>query len=205
MSEMASLHEGIKSILDREGSDKGRWYGGLYEQLLEPVRLKVEYVLEIGIGTMLPDAPSSMVEWAGENYRPGASLRAWRDYFPNATVHGIDPAPDTEIKDEPRIVTHCFDSRDAASTSAFFDRWRDVDPDLIVDDGLHEVDAQIATMENFLPHLKAGGLYVVEDVSPEHVQMISTEISRISPKCIFAPDSRPEPWVAIVIRKPLDG
>jgi len=205
MNETASVHDSIRALLDREGSDKGRWYGGLYEVLLEPIRHTVRYVVEIGIGTMLPDAPSSMVEWAGPNYRPGASLRAWRDYFPNAEIHGIDPAPDTDVVGESRIITHHIDSRNTARVTELFVRWCHVVPDLIIDDGLHEPEAQIATMKNFLPRAKPGGLYVLEDVDLNHVKTITAEIDRISPNCIFVPDSRPEPWVAIVIKKSLAG
>jgi hypothetical protein len=195
----------LGALFDREGSDKGQWYGRLYDVLLEPIRDSVKYVVEIGIGTMVPNAPSSMVDWAGANYRPGASLRAWRDYFPNAEIHGIDPAPDTTVVGEPRIKTHQFDSRDAALATELFARFSHVIPDLIIDDGLHTPDAQIATMQNFLPHVRPGGLYIVEDVEPQHVKTVAGEINRIRPNSIFVPDMRPEPWVAIAIRTPLGG
>lgn len=88
----------IKAMLDAQGTDKGRWYGGLYGVLLSPIRECVRCVVEIGIGTMIPGRPSSMVGVVGAGtYRPGASLRAWRDFFPNADVHGVDVAPDTGI------------------------------------------------------------------------------------------------------------
>jgi len=200
-----AMRQSISTLLDQQGSDKARWYGSLYDILLEPIRHTVRYVVEIGIGTMIPDGPSSMVDWAGPNYRPGGSLRAWRDYFPHAEIHGIDPAPDTDVIGEPRIFTHRFDSRDLACAADLFVRHDHFVPDLIIDDGLHTPQAQIATMENFLPRLKPGGLYVLEDVETPYLKTVAAEIPRISPDCIFVPDCRPEPWVAIVIRTPRAG
>jgi Methyltransferase domain len=199
----ASLHGPLRVLLDREGSDKGQWYGGLYEMLLEPMRGSVSCLIEIGIGTMVPNAPSSMVDWGGKGYRPGASLRAWRDYFAAADIHGIDPAPDTEVMNEARITTHQFDSRDATRVAELFARFPSMIPDVIIDDGLHTAEAQIATMENFLPRVRPGGLYVVEDVEPKDVRAVAAQIDRIRPNSIYVPDMRPEPWIAIAIRTPL--
>ena len=191
----------IGALFDRVGSDKGRWYGRLYDVLLEPLRNSVQCMIEIGIGTMLPTAPSSMVNWAGENYRPGASLRVWRDYFPCAQIHGIDPAPDTVVVGEPRITTHQFDSRDGTRAAALFASLQLV-PDLVIDDGLHTAEAQIATLRNFLPHVRPGGVYIVEDVELGDVKPVSAAIEQIRPGSIYVPDMRPEPWIAIAIRVP---
>jgi hypothetical protein len=50
-------------------------------QMFAHRRELVQKVLEIGVGTK-----ASM----GENYRPGSSLRMWRDFFPNAEIYGLD-------------------------------------------------------------------------------------------------------------------
>jgi hypothetical protein len=191
----------IGRLLDGAGSDKGRWYGQLYDLLLEPMRDSVRCLIEVGIGTMIPTAPSSMVDWSGKNYRPGGSLRVWRDYLPLAEIHGIDPAPDTTILDEPRISTHRFDSRDAAAAEAFLAKLQR-QPDVVIDDGLHTREAQIATIENFLPHVRPGGLYIVEDVELADAKAVCAAIDRIRPGSIYVADTRPEPWVAIPIRVP---
>jgi hypothetical protein len=85
---------GIGALLDAEGSDKGLWYGGLYGVLLEPSREQIRCVVEIGIGTVIPEVASTMFGIGNDNYRPGGSLRAWRDFLPNAAVHGVDVAAD---------------------------------------------------------------------------------------------------------------
>jgi hypothetical protein len=189
----------IGTLLDRQGSDKGLWYETLYDCLFDAKRADVLCLVEIGIGSLLP--PSGMIEWAGENYRPGGSLRAWRDYFPNAQIHGIDPAPDTRIDGETRITTHQFDSRDAAAAQRFLASL-EVPPDILVEDGLHEPEAQLVTLKNFLPYLPGNAFYILEDVRTPNAKPILSQIDQIRPGCLYLPDSRPEPWVAIVIRTP---
>ena len=95
---MAGDYISIKELLDSEGSDKGTWYCGLYDVLLQPHRFTTRSVLEIGIGTLIPNAISSMVGYAASHYRPGGSLRVWRAFFPQASIHGIDVAADTQFE-----------------------------------------------------------------------------------------------------------
>jgi hypothetical protein len=38
-----------------------------------------------------------MVGYAGEGYKPGGTLRSWREFFPNATIYGIDVQPETQF------------------------------------------------------------------------------------------------------------
>src|SRR6476620_748328 len=69
MLQNADYSSSIKQLLDHSGSDKGKWYGGLYEVLLQPTRHAVKSLVEIGIGTLIPNAPSSMVGYASADYR----------------------------------------------------------------------------------------------------------------------------------------
>lgn len=200
---MRRPHTCIKKLFDQQGTDKGKWFGGLYDVLLQPYRETIKCVVEVGIGTLIPHAPSSMVGWGLENYRPGGSLRAWRDFLPNAEIYGLDVALDTQFTDEHRIHTYLCDSTDRDQAEQFFNRIAPIRPDLVIDDGLHTVEAQIGTLRNFFPSLLPGGLYVIEDVSPEHTPMIVAGAVDVHTDCHFFVDSRPEPWVAIVIRKPV--
>jgi hypothetical protein len=191
----------IKELFDREGSDKGKWYGGLYDVLLQPQRQTIRCVVEIGIGTLLQDAVSSMVGYAADHYRPGGSLRAWRNFLPQAEVYGLDIAPDTQFSDEPRIHTYLCDSTDSQRTSEILSQITHR-PDLIIDDGWHDLSAQIKTLKNFLPALQECGLYVVEDVWPDHVLTLINELNSIHPGCHSFVDRSWGTCVAIVIRKP---
>jgi hypothetical protein len=194
----------VRELLEREGSDKGKMYGGLYDVLLQPHRETIRCVVEIGIGTLIPDAPATMFGWAAEHYRPGGSLRAWRDFFPNAEIHGIDVAPDTQFEGEWRIHTHICDSQDAEQTASLLATIQP-SPDLVIDDGLHEGAAQTRTLTNFLPWLPDGGLYVLEDVAADQIAGILRAVEHIRSGCssfkYLVDLSWPPPGGAIVIRR----
>jgi len=127
---------------------------------------KPVHVLEIGIGTMIEGAPSSMRHYGLPGYAPGGSLRAWRDYFPQGSVVGVDIQPDTQFDDEPRIRTELCDSRDVGEVAALMGRLQETSFDLILDDGCHLGESQFKTLKNLFPYVKPGGYYVVEDVTP---------------------------------------
>jgi hypothetical protein len=192
----------VKELLANQGTDKGKWFGGLYDVLLQPQRETIRCVVEIGIGTLIPDAASSMVGWAAQHYRPGGSLRAWRNFLPAAEIHGLDVTRDTQFFDEPRIYTHLCDSRNPEHATAFLATIAQP-PDLIIDDGLHDAVAQAKTLRNFFPSLREGGLYIVEDVLPQGVQPVLDEMMNIQADFhYFVAQCHPcEPWVALAIRK----
>jgi hypothetical protein len=77
----------LKERLDFYGSDKANShnYHHLYGSILSD-RHKVQNVFEIGLGTNNVDVVSNM----GAAGRPGASLRAFRDFCPNANIFGAD-------------------------------------------------------------------------------------------------------------------
>jgi hypothetical protein len=177
------------------------WYGGLYGVLLEPSREQVRCVVEIGIGTVIPKAPSTMFGIGSNNYRPGGSLRAWRDFLPNAAVHGLDVAADTQFAGEGRITTHLCDSTDTEQSAAMLRSIAPLVPDLIIDDGLHVEAAQIATLRNFFPALRPGGLYVVEDVFETAIPGIIETLQTIDPESDFFVDRSWGECVGIVARK----
>jgi hypothetical protein len=100
-----------------------------------------------------------MVGYAAPHYKPGGSLRAWRDYLPNALIMGLDTQPDTQFADEPNITTLLGDSTDNAAMDWHFNNETF---DLIIDDGDHE--RQFQTLIALWPKLRRGGIYVIEDV-----------------------------------------
>ena len=59
------------------GTDKAI-YAAQYHALFKHIREWPRTLLEIGIGTMIPDAPENMVDYPGEGYSPGGSLRVAR-------------------------------------------------------------------------------------------------------------------------------
>ena len=153
----------LRELFDREGTDKGE-YSKTYEMLLYPQREDVSNFLEIGIGTLLP-GKSSMIGHVDENYRPGASLRAWREFFPNSHIFGVDIQSDTQANDL-RISTFLCDSTSSESVNKFIDHTGVQAFQVIVDDGSHWGEDQLHSLENFWPHLEPGGFYFIEDIAP---------------------------------------
>jgi len=150
----------IKERFDFHGSDKATFhnYQHLYGTLLAD-RTSIGTIFEIGLGTHHADVVSNM----GQAGKPGASLRAFRDYCPNATVVGADIDKRVLFAEE-RITTHYVDQTDPAT----FDRLQAAIPagsfDLFIDDGLHSANANIASLRFGLAIVKKGGWVVIEDI-----------------------------------------
>jgi hypothetical protein len=163
----------LSRLCDLYGSDKGEvesaghpypWtshtYADYYSSLFSHCRLKPTKVFECGLGTNNPDIVSSM----GVDGKPGASLRVWKDYFPNATIYGADIDKDV-LFEEPRIKTYYVDQLDPESIS---NMWQEIgvrDFDFIVDDGLHTFEAGSTLFSNSISMLAEDGVYVIEDIS----------------------------------------
>jgi hypothetical protein len=107
-------------------------------------------LLEIGIGS-----PRIMQHVAG--YRPGAGLRMWAEWI-DGEVYGVDIDEDCAYVSGERIHVRIADAT-KADPFPEVEEW-----DVIIDDGSHWIDHQIASMILLLPKLAKGGVYVVEDV-----------------------------------------
>jgi hypothetical protein len=163
----------LARLCDQHGSDKGElqthghpypWeshtYADYYSRLFANSRESVTKVFECGLGTDNPQIPSSM----GIHGKPGASLRVWRDYFPNASIWGADIDVNSLFQ-EVRIKTHFIDQLDSHSIQEFW-RWVGLrDFDFILDDGLHTFEAGSNLFVNSIDYLSDTGIYVIEDVS----------------------------------------
>jgi hypothetical protein len=101
----------------------------------------------------------------GAGGKPGASLRVWRDYFPNATIYGADIDRDILFQDE-RIRTFYVDQLDPAAIRAMWEQVGVGDFDFMIDDGLHTFEAGRCLFEHSVAQLAADGIYVIEDVLP---------------------------------------
>jgi hypothetical protein len=149
----------LKLLFDRYGSDKATAhnYHLIYGRIL-PRPDEVEAMLEIGLGTNNVDVPSHM----GRDGRPGASLRAFRDHLPRAQVFGADI--DRRILfAEDRIKTFFVDQTQPATVAALAAQLP-AELDLIIDDGLHAPNANIAVLTMALSKVKVGGWVVIEDI-----------------------------------------
>ena len=160
-------------LCDYYGSDKGGLlsnelnfvsfhnYTDFYHLLFGSMREHVKNVFECGIGTNNPQLKSSM----GLKGKPGASLRVWRDYFPNAKIYGVDIDKEI-IFQEDRIVTFYCDQTSKESIVRFLEN-ASLAPgslQIIIDDGLHEYQAGISLFQEMKEYISSDGFYIIEDV-----------------------------------------
>ena len=97
----------------------------------------------------------------------GGSMDMWKTYFgPRCHVYGIDIEPACKSYEGERVKVFIGDQADRG----FWKIFREQVPllDILIDDGGHLPEQQIVTLEEVLPHLRAGGIYLCEDVSWVH-------------------------------------
>lgn len=165
-------NDGLDAIFRESGSDKDTnnhsqqhpsgWsyhsYAPIYSLFFNSIRQNTLNLLEVGIGTSDPTIQSSM----GKNGTPGASLRAWKEYFPNGNIVGLDIDEKTMFAEE-RIETFCIDQTDPISISNFILNNEGREFDVIIDDGLHTENAAHNFYENTFHLLRSNGFYFIED------------------------------------------
>jgi hypothetical protein len=168
-------------IMASFGSDKGKGlhnYTAAYDWLFSRFRNEELAIFELGIGTNKPGMPSSM----GPGGTPGASLRGWQAYFPHARIYGADVDSDILFEDE-RIRTFWTDQQDSDAIRSL---WRQIDGvtfDIMIDDGLHEAPANIRFFIESFARLKAGGIYVIEDINGQSMDLMGAFARCMSHAC----------------------
>lgn len=154
-------------MMTKHGSDKGTQhhnYSLFYDYLFNELRDKPITILEIGIGSNNRSIPSNMT--GIPNYKPGASIRAWKEYFPDAKLYACDIDKDIIDFPDKRITGFYIDQRDIPSIySSFYEGdLKDTTFDIIIDDGLHHFETNINLMHTLIPKLNKGGWYIIEDI-----------------------------------------
>ena len=124
-------------------------YTPFYHDLLKERQLTIKKVLEIG---------------AGE----GASLRMWRDFFPNALVYGADNQDGRIFKEDRIEVFRCDQSSKKDLVDLTTKTGSDID--LVIDDASHIPEHQVFTCLNLMPLLKKGVIYIIEDVADPSIE-----------------------------------
>ena len=150
----------LKKLFNLYGSDKSKYhdYHYIYSSIFKNP-IKVKKILEIGIGTNNTTVLSNM----GEAGKPGASLKAYRDFFKKSKIYGADIDNQILFKDD-RINTYHVDQTKEKSLKKLF-KLLGNGFDLIIDDGLHSHTANLNVIINCLQFLKKGGCLVIEDIS----------------------------------------
>ena len=146
--------ESLESIASKYNVDKLELgYLSHYEDRFEPIRNVVTKVLEIGVES-------------------GCSHRMWLEYFPNATIYGIDifvygVDEFNELQEGnpnlDRSITFKGDQSNTDDLGNFISQYGS-DFDIIIDDGGHTMKQQQTSMRELFSKVKSGGFYVVEDL-----------------------------------------
>jgi SAM-dependent methyltransferase len=188
----------LAMLFERYGSDKSSLhdYHLLYGPLLGPKRNEKLRFFEFGLGSNHRDVPSNM----GTAGKPGASLRAFRDFLPNAAIFGADI--DRRILfAEDRIETFYVDQTELDSFAPLTATLGSGSLDFIIDDGLHAPNANIATMIFALEALRPGGTFVVEDIGAASLPVWQTVAALVhadyEPRLIQAKNG-----ILFIIQKP---
>jgi len=151
--------ERLATLFRKHGSDKASRHN--YYKVYGPVLHRagdVGKLLEVGLGTNNTDVPSNM----GASGSPGASLRAFRDFLPQAQIFGADVDRRILFEDE-RIKTFFVDQHDLNS---FSDLRKSVpELDVVIDDGLHSPAANASVFKFGVEKVRPGGWIIIEDIS----------------------------------------
>lgn len=129
----------------------------------------------------------------------GASLRAWREVFPNARIVGMDLVEDAfaRLCGEDRIEFRVGDATKREDCEIVV-AGRQFD--LIVDDASHQIEDVLRTLFWLWSAVRPGGLYIIEDLNTclDNWQLLFPQASIVD---TTGPWGGYEPL--IVLRKPL--
>lgn len=135
-------------ISDIEEPNIGHTYGDSYDDIFESYDRDCDInFLEIGI-------------------QKGGSLLAWRDYFKNANIYGVDIVdsilPEYRRNDFNYIISDIKDE-------LVKEKLKNVKFDIIIDDGSHILSDVLFAVSNYLEKLNKDGVMIVEDCQdPDH-------------------------------------
>ena len=140
-----------QSIQCESGTDKNTTHSYLhiYEKYLKSYRKKKNKILEIGV-------------------MGGHSIVLWNNYLPYSKIIGMDinyshlAVNFDNNKNVELLTMDGTDPETPKKLNTYFD--------IILDDASHFQHHQIQTLDIFLPYVKKGGIYIIEDINPANNQ-----------------------------------
>lgn len=145
---MSRRPDSLDTIAGRYGTDKAagdrlQGYSLVYPRYLEPRRREPLVLLELGV-------------------LRGASLLMWADYLPAATIIGVDHDLGDCSIEHARVRVFELEQTNTAGLDAIAASVGGLD--VVIDDCSHEAAKAATSYVALWPHVRPGGLYVVEDV-----------------------------------------
>jgi len=145
---VTTLRELINTGLYDTDKDTDHSYIYPYDRMFEKYKEKTISLLEIG-------------------NNGGDSIRLWNDYFDKVQILGIEI---NDLKDLDEINAQHENINLHTKTDAYSDATIDLfykndhKFDIIIDDGSHRPEHQAFAVIKWMPFLKDGGLFVIEDI-----------------------------------------
>lgn len=125
-------------------------YARYYQKHFEHLQNEQITLIELGIGGYeYPD-------------RGGSGLRMWSEFFIKGRIYGVDLYDKSGLKFNPNVTILKGSQADEQFIEALIQK-SDA-PDIIIDDASHLNGLTIKSFTLLFPHLKKGGIYVIEDL-----------------------------------------
>lgn len=168
----------LEQLVDNSKTDKNTLhsYLGLYQKLLISKKETARNVLEVGIFN-------------------GGSIKLWHDFFPNATIYGLDIIPIknlwSEIKNKQRIKLGRYDAYDNDFFKTHF-LDKNIKFDFMLDDGPHTLESMIQFIKLYSQIMTDDGILIIEDVqSWDWIDILKNEVPEDLKQFIKIYDLRP--------------
>ena len=173
----------LEDIVNNSKTDKNTThsYLQLYQKLLISKKETAKNVLEVGIGDF------------GE--KNGGSIKLWRDFFTNATIHALDILPIDRVMDEllndDRVIL--YTSSNAYDNEFFTTHFlnKNIKCDFMLDDGPHTLESMKQFIKLYSQIMTDDGILIIEDVqSLDWIYTLKNEVPENLKKFIKVYDLR---------------
>ena len=154
----------LTTLADKLGSDKGttsiaHGYTKLYELLFFPYKHQEIRLLEMGLLRGGPEVKGGTADRSTDSV---PSVEMWLEYFDKAHIFGLDIS-DFSWFEHPRFTFIQCDM-DARENIRKMAKDFDAPLDIMIDDASHASHHQQMALVELWPHLKEGGIYIIEDL-----------------------------------------
>jgi hypothetical protein len=141
----------LSEIANKYQTDKGlnhHGYTPIYDKYFSHLRDREFILMELGFGGyQYPD-------------RGGGGALMWAEYFEKASIITVDLHPKNPLDHERIQFVQASQVDEIKLTDTIFLKGH---PEIIIDDASHLSKLTVSSFEILFPHLKRGGVYVVED------------------------------------------
>lgn len=170
-------HKSLKELAIKYSLDKSIHTGCHnyipgYTKLFRDIRYSVKNLLEIGIGSIENNQMGGINGYVSTRYgyKTGNSLKCWSEYFIYSKIYGVDIYKHEELNTDV-ITTYVADQSSERELQKVVDNINS-EIDVIIDDGSHICKHQVISFMFLHKFLKSGGIYVIEDVQPDSIELM---------------------------------